>query len=180
VSLWGLLLVLAVFLAGGTVLGRSMTNDPEPAPGIIQWNGVEKGSNMSGDPQDSSKIGASLKEATGLEWCLGTDDPSSCFPKTCAEGTKKALVVVGADWCGWCGKFKKETLSNAKVIERLKRLGLVYIDATTAQKAARAVGATGGIPYFVFVDKDCKTKIFSNIGYLPPHIFLQLLDAHGM
>lgn len=120
-----------------------------------------------------------VDEVTGLTWCHATEDPASCFPKVCDGGKKKALVFVGTSWCGWCKKFKRETLANPRVQARLKDVGLVYVDGDKAPRMATKLGANG-YPHQVIMDADCSTKLGENPGFVNATQFLSFLEHHGL
>jgi protein disulfide-isomerase len=113
-------------------------------------------------------------QAADLSW--GTD-----LPKAQAQAkTDKKMVLLdftGSDWCGWCMKFDKETLSTDKFADYAKsHLELVVVDfpnkkpQTDALKAAnKALGekyGVNGYPTFVVLNADGK-EIGRQVGYAP-------------
>ena len=127
-------------------------------------------------------------QAADLNW--GTD-----LPKALAQAkTDKKMVLMdftGSDWCGWCIKFDKDTLSTPKFAEYAKaHLELVVVDfpnkkpQSDALKAAnKALGEkykVDGYPTFVVLNGDGK-EIGRQVGYAPggPEAFIAKLEKFG-
>jgi protein disulfide-isomerase len=124
-------------------------------------------------------------QAADLSW--GTD-----LPKALAQAkTDQKMVLLdftGSDWCGWCIKFDKETLSTDKFAEYAKaHLELVVVDfpnkkpQSDALKAAnKALGEkykVNGYPTFVVLNAEGK-EIGRQVGYAPggPEAFIAKLE----
>ena len=112
-------------------------------------------------------------QAADLTW--GTDLPKALAQ---AKAEKKMVLMdfTGSDWCGWCIKFEKETLSTQKFADYAKtHLVLVVVDfpnkkpQSDALKAAnKALGekyVVEGYPTFVLLNADGK-EIGRQVGYL--------------
>ena len=127
-------------------------------------------------------------QAADLNW--GTD-----LPKALAQAkTDKKMVLLdftGSDWCGWCIKFDKETLSQDKFADYAKaHLELVVVDfpnkkpQSDALKAAnKALGekyGVNGYPTFVVLNADGK-EIGRQVGYAPggPEAFIAKLEGYS-
>jgi protein disulfide-isomerase len=127
-------------------------------------------------------------QAADLSW--GTD-----LPKAQAQAkTDKKMVLLdftGSDWCGWCMKFDKETLSTDKFADYAKsHLELVVVDfpnkksQSDALKAAnKALGekyGVNGYPTFVVLNADGK-EIGRQVGYAPggPDAFIAKLEGYS-
>jgi protein disulfide-isomerase len=108
-----------------------------------------------------------------------------------AKADKKMVLMdfTGSDWCGWCMKFDKETLSKDEFAEYAKsHLELVVVDfpnkkpQSDALKAAnRALGdkyGVDGYPTFVVLNADGK-EIGRQVGYSPggPEAFIAKLEG---
>ena len=111
-------------------------------------------------------------QAADLTW--GTDLPKALAQ---AKAEKKMVLMdfTGSDWCGWCIKFEKETLSTQKFADYAKtHLVLVVVDfpnkkpQSDALKAAnKALGekyVVEGYPTFVLLNGDGK-EIGRQVGY---------------
>ncbi|MDD5140673.1 MAG: thioredoxin family protein [Verrucomicrobiales bacterium] len=124
-------------------------------------------------------------QAADLNW--GTDLPKA-LAQAKAEKKMVLLDFTGSDWCGWCIKFDKETLSTDKFAEYAKtHLELVVVDfpnkkpQSDALKAAnKALGEkykANGYPTFVLLNADGK-EIGRQVGYAPggPEAFIAKLE----
>jgi len=124
-------------------------------------------------------------QAADLTW--GTD-----LPKALAQAkTDKKMVLLdftGSDWCGWCIKFDKDTLSTDKFAEYAKsHLELVVLDfPNTKPQSAELKAANAalqkkyeveGFPTFVLLNADGK-EIGRQRGYLAggPEAFIAKLE----
>ena len=117
------------------------------------------------------------------------------LPKAHAQAKAENKIVLldftGSDWCGWCIKFDKDTLSTPKFAEYAKaHLELVVVDfpnkkpQSDALKAAnKALGEkykVDGYPTFVVLNGDGK-EIGRQVGYAPggPEAFIAKLEKFG-
>ena len=125
-------------------------------------------------------------QAAELNW--GTS-----VPKALAQAkTDKKMVLLdftGSDWCSWCIKFDKETLSKDKFADYAKaHLELVTLDYPNKKpqsdelKAANAALQTKykieGFPTLILLNADGK-EVWRQVGYLPggPEAFIAKLEA---
>ena len=108
--------------------------------------------------------------------------------------TDKKIVLLdftGSDWCIWCKKFDKDTLSTDKFAEYAKsHLELVVVDfpnkkpqSDALKSANKALGEKYGVdgyPTFVVLDADGK-EIGRQVGYAPggPEAFIAKLEGYG-
>lgn len=88
---------------------------------------------------------------------------------------KKVLVFFYADWCGWCDKFKEETLSNANVQQKLENYIVYYSNKDTEKELASKYGVTS-IPAYIVLDSKERMKKRSK-GYKEPAKFIEWLDT---
>jgi protein disulfide-isomerase len=127
-------------------------------------------------------------QAADLNW--GTDLPKA-LAQAKTDNKTVLLDFTGSDWCGWCIKFDKETLSQDKFAEYARaHLELVTVDfpnkkpQSDALKAAnKALGEKYGVdgyPTFVVLDADGK-EIGRQVGYAPggPEAFIAKLEGYG-
>ncbi len=99
-----------------------------------------------------------------------------------AEGTKlgekegkKVFISFYADWCTFCAKMEKETFSSPEVVELLnKRFIPVKVNQDKEGDIARK-HFVKGLPMSWFTEPGGE-KISSLPGYIPPEIFLQILN----
>jgi protein disulfide-isomerase len=125
-------------------------------------------------------------QAADLSW--GTDLPKALAQ---AKADKKMVLLdfTGSDWCHWCMKFDKDTLSTDKFADYAKsHLELVVVDfpnnkpQSDALKAAnKALGEKYGVdgyPTFVVLNADGK-EIGRQVGYAPggPEAFIAKLEG---
>ena len=125
-------------------------------------------------------------QAADLNW--STDLPKA---QAAAKADNKMVLMdfTGSDWCGWCKKFDKETLSTDKFADYAKaHLELVVVDfprekpQSDALKAAnKALGEKYGVdgyPTFVVLNSDGK-EIGRQVGYSEggPEAFIAKLEG---
>jgi len=127
-------------------------------------------------------------QAADLTW--GTDLPKA---QAQAKADDKMVLMdfTGSDWCGWCMKFDKETLSTDKFADYAKaHLELVVVDFPNKKpqsdalkadnKALAAKYGVDGYPTFVVLNADGK-EIGRQVGYAPggPEAFIAKLESYG-
>jgi protein disulfide-isomerase len=106
-----------------------------------------------------------------------------------AENKAVLLDFTGSDWCGWCIKMVKETLSQKEFTDyAAKNLILVEVDFPNKKEQSEEIKAKNaelkkkfevkGYPTFVLVDKDGK-QLGMQVGYLEggPSAFMAKLDG---
>ena len=87
------------------------------------------------------------------------------------------MDFTGSDWCGWCKKFDKETLSTDKFADYAKaHLELVTVDFPNKKPQSDELKAANhslaekygveGYPTFVVLNADGK-EIGRQVGYAP-------------
>lgn len=118
-----------------------------------------------------------------------TDDFAAAKTRAAAEGKKILLVFSGSDWCGWCIKFDKETLSKSEFVKAAaKNFELVMIDSPKDKSKLSATARTQnpklvaqynvrGYPHYVVTDAAGK-EIARGAGYVKggPKAFLSKLE----
>ena len=126
------------------------------------------------------------KPADGAVWL---DNYEKALAQAKAENKAVLLDFTGSDWCSWCIKMVKDTLSQKEFADyAAKNLVLVEVDfpntkilseATKKQNAdLQAKFGAKGYPTFVLVDKDGK-ELGKQVGYLAggPSAFIAKLDG---
>jgi protein disulfide-isomerase len=124
-------------------------------------------------------------QAADLNW--GTDLPKA-LAQAKAEKKMVLLDFTGSDWCGWCIKFDKDTLSKDKFAEYAKtHLELVMVDFPNKKPQSEALKAANkalgekynvdGYPTFILLNADGK-EIGRQSGYLAggPEAFIARLE----
>ena len=84
------------------------------------------------------------------------------------------LVNVSSQGCPWCRKLENETLTDAKVRERLRQFVLLKVDAGQQPDLAIRLGADQGVPLSVVLDAE-GNPIAGAPGYMPPESYLKFL-----
>jgi protein disulfide-isomerase len=127
-------------------------------------------------------------QAADLNW--GTDVPKALAQ---AKSDKKLVLLdfTGSDWCGWCIKFDKDTLSTDKFADYAKaHLELVTLDfpnkkpqgdaLKTANAALQTKYGVDGFPTFILLNADGK-ELGRQVGYAPggPEAFIAKLEGFG-
>lgn len=124
-------------------------------------------------------------QAADLNW--GTDLPKAL---TQAKSDKKMVLLdfTGSDWCSWCIKFDKDTLSTDKFAAYAKaHLELVTLDFPNKPQNAELKSANAalqkkynveGFPTFVLLNADGK-EVLRQVGYLRggPEAFIAKLET---
>jgi protein disulfide-isomerase len=127
-------------------------------------------------------------QAADLNW--GTDLPKA-QAQAKADHKMVLLDFTGSDWCGWCIKFDKETLSTDKFADYAKaHLELVVVDFPNKKPQSDALKAVNkalgdkygvdGYPTFVVLNSDGK-EIGRQVGYAPggPEAFIAQLEGYN-
>ena len=129
-------------------------------------------------------LATTLAFAGGDGWMTDLDKA-----KAQAKTEKKMVLIdfTGSDWCGWCIKFDKETLSKAEFKEFAKKnLVLVELDYPNKKQQSAALKAANekwkkeykvsGFPTLVLLDSNGK-EIGRQEGYSkggPPAFIKQI------
>ncbi len=116
-------------------------------------------------------------------------DYNKALEQAKAENKAVLLDFTGSDWCGWCIKMVKETLSQKEFTDyAAKNLVLVEVDFPRKKEQSEEVKKQNaelqtkfdakGFPTFVIVDKDGK-ELGRQRGYLAggPAAFIAKLDG---
>jgi thioredoxin-related protein len=130
-------------------------------------------------------ISARAGDKTKLKW-RSFDSGLAEAKKT----SKKIMLDIYTDWCGWCKRLDKDTYSNEKVVEYLnRRYVAIKLNAESNTKVsfgdstytetglARSFGV-GGYPTIMFFDSDAK-PINRIPGYVNAEKFLPIIKFIG-
>ena len=134
-------------------------------------------------PRGSSA--ATDSPAAELTW---QTDLSKALAQAKSDNKMVLMDFTGSDWCGWCIKFDKETLSTEKFAEYAKtHLELVLVDfpnkkpqSDELKAANKAMGEkykVDGYPTFIVLNAD-GNEIGRQEGYAPggPEAFIAKLE----
>ena len=126
------------------------------------------------------------KPADSAAWL---DNYEKALAQAKAENKAVLLDFTGSDWCGWCVKMVKETLSQKEFTDyAAKNLVLVEVDFPNKKQLSEETKKQNtelktkfeakGYPTFVLVDKDGK-ELGRQRGYLTggPAAFIAKLDG---
>jgi len=117
-------------------------------------------------------INTAVHTKASADWCRETPG-QNCLPRTCAENDI-TVAVFGAEWCPWCKKLDNVTLTDQRVVARLRSYGKVHVDTDKNGKLSEQYGIQG-IPAVVFFDRQCR-EYGRFAGYVDPDEFIQALD----
>ena len=129
---------------------------------------------------------ARAEEAAPAGW---TADYQKALAQAKAENKAVLLDFTGSDWCGWCIKMVKETLSQKEFTDyAAKNLVLVEVDFPNKKQLSDDTKKQNaelqekyeakGFPTFVLLDKDGK-QLGKQVGYLAggPSAFIAKLES---
>ncbi|WP_457745813.1 thioredoxin family protein [Sulfurimonas sp.] len=106
----------------------------------------------------------------GIPW---EKDLPTAFKKAKNEN-KIVMVMAVSEGCKWCEKMKKETLSNPKVMQKLKNYVLVMADRETAHEREQ-LPPFQHVPIVFFLTHE-KEELDNLRGYFAPNDFLEYLN----
>lgn len=90
-----------------------------------------------------------------------------------AERDRPAVLVFGAEWCGWCRKMESVTLLDEQVQQMADDFVWIEIDIDDNDELAARYGVRG-VPETIILNEDGGV-IGSESGYLPPEQFAEFL-----
>ena len=98
----------------------------------------------------------------------------STLDRAAAEN-KLVMVDFYTDWCGWCKKFDRQTLTDSRVQQSLSRVLTIRLNAEQEGRGAANTYQVSGYPTIVFLDKH--GKVIGRIdGFMEPDPFLAELS----
>lgn len=95
--------------------------------------------------------------------------------KKSGETKMEVLAFFVADWCSWCQKLKKDTLSDPKVKEAMKKYVVVYINADQDKATPKKFGIKY-LPSYVVTNSQEK-NLNSDGGFKTTDQFIQWLNG---
>ena len=87
---------------------------------------------------------------------------------------KNIYLFIGADSCRFCDMFKKKTLSQKRVMQRLRREYILIYLSRDRERIPKKFERYG-VPRHYFLDQNGKI-IFETFGVLEPNGFFTILD----
>jgi len=87
---------------------------------------------------------------------------------------KKTFLYFWADWCRYCEKMEKETLSKKEIVEILNNRYIPIKINSDAEKSLATRYSVRGLPTAWFLSETGE-KISNLPGYVAPDIFLPIL-----
>ena len=88
---------------------------------------------------------------------------------------KKVFLFFHADWCTWCKKMERETLSDARVKQALSNYIVYHVD-TGKERAVGRKYLVSGIPAYCITDTSERASQRGQ-GYRTPQEFLDWLSG---
>ncbi|MBN2817307.1 MAG: thioredoxin family protein [Campylobacterales bacterium] len=95
-----------------------------------------------------------------------------------AKDEKKLLMMVlGADYCPWCRKFERNTLSSKLVMPRIKEEFIVLVvDKKFDIETFPGDFQTQFTPRVFFIDPKTQKSVYDKTGYIKKKEFVKDLD----
>lgn len=91
------------------------------------------------------------------------------------EHNKPILVFFEADWCSWCQKMKKETLTNASVKTAMQKYVFLRVNTDKDRETAKKFNVKA-LPTFVIAAKTGE-KLHMEQGYKDANDFVNWLNG---
>jgi len=88
---------------------------------------------------------------------------------------KKMYIYFWAEWCGFCKKMERETLSKSLVSSYLNKNFISIKVNSDKEKETASLYYVRGFPTSWFLTEDGQ-KISNLPGYVPPDMFLRILE----
>lgn len=118
-----------------------------------------------------------IENTEELKW-LDTEEKGLEVAK---KENKKIIIDFYADWCEACKELERDTYTDTKVKEELKKFVLVKIDATKSdEKINKLFEKYGiiGLPFVLFLDENGKPiEKVTLTGFEKPEAFLSRLES---
>jgi thioredoxin-related protein len=93
---------------------------------------------------------------------------------------KLLMMVLGADYCPWCRKFERNTLSSELIMPRLKAdFVTLVVDKKFDSNSFPKEFQTQLTPKVFFIDPTKQKSIYETTGYIKKKEFAKDLDKAG-
>jgi thioredoxin-related protein len=98
--------------------------------------------------------------------------------KSAKEQNKPLMLVVVGDYCPWCKKFERKTLSSSLVQEQVKKDFIpIIIDKNKDKGKYPAEFNSKLIPTVYFINPNTQKHVYESLGYSKKTVFAQDLDV---
>jgi thioredoxin-related protein len=88
---------------------------------------------------------------------------------------KNLMILVISDYCPWCERFEKKTLSDKNIDKRIKSKFTPLILNKEEKNMPKYLNAPM-VPALFFVDSKTQKVYQSNLGFLEKNELIELLD----
>ena len=103
-------------------------------------------------------------------------DYKTALTKAKAE-QKPLMMVLGADYCPWCRKFERKTLSSKLIKPELdKRVVTLVVDKKFDIKSFPKEFQTQLTPRVFFIDPKNGKSFYETVGYVKKKVYLKKLQ----
>lgn len=121
-----------------------------------------------------SLFGANIDEYAKSE---GFERDYKTALKKAKNANKPLMMVLGADYCPWCRKFERKTLSSKDVKSFLnKELITLVVDKKFDIESFPAKFQTNVTPRVFFINPNTEEDFFQTAGYIKKKDYLKKLD----
>ena len=121
-----------------------------------------------------SLFGANIDEDAKSE---GFERDYKTALKKAKNANKPLMMVLGADYCPWCRKFERKTLSSKDVKSFLnKELITLVVDKKFDIESFPAKFQTNVTPRVFFINPKTEEDFFQTAGYIKKKDYLKKLD----
>lgn len=95
--------------------------------------------------------------------------------KDSANYKKPILIFMEADWCSWCKKMERQTLTDSNVKEAMKKFVFLKVNVDREQSVYRKFGGNG-IPCYAITNSKEET-LKKGAGFKSPDEFVSWLKS---
>jgi len=118
-----------------------------------------------------------LLSAEGFASELGYETSYARALALAKKSGKDVMLVVVTDYCPWCRKMERQTLSNSKIDARVKKNYIpVVIDRNHDKGNYPKIYETPRIPTVFFINADNSSHYWESIGFKSKKEFAQVLE----
>jgi len=90
---------------------------------------------------------------------------------------KPLMMVLGADYCPWCRKFERKTLSSKLIKPELEKLITLVVDKKFDVKSFPKEFQTQLTPRVFFIDPKDGKSFYETVGYVKKKVYLSDLET---
>ncbi|WP_324170889.1 thioredoxin family protein [Sulfurimonas sp.] len=97
--------------------------------------------------------------------------------KIAKKHNKLIMLVVVSDYCPWCKKFEKKTLSSDLVKNKVqKNLIPIIINKNKDKEKYPAKFYSKLVPTVIFINPKTSKRVYESLGYMKKSDFIQEID----